>query len=68
MVFPIGPELDKTLVEVNRNLVKNGSVKNMELNGNISQLSIERIHLIRDAFRVMVKANGELSILVKKIN
>jgi len=68
MVFPIGAELDKMLAVANRNLVQNRSVRNMEINGRISELSIEQIHLIPEAFRVIVKANGEVAVMVEKLN
>lgn len=68
MVFPIGPDLDSTLAEVNRNLVKNRKVKDLEFDGKISELAIDKIHLIPDAFRVIVKAKGEVAIMVNKFN
>ncbi|SDB93689.1 DUF4403 family protein [Williamwhitmania taraxaci] len=68
MVFPIGNELDNMLLAANRNLVQNRSIKNLELNGTISTLAIEKIQLVPDAFRVMVTAKGEISIMVTKLN
>lgn len=68
MVFPVGPELDRTLTDINNNLIQNRNIKNLELNGKISELAIDQIHLIPDSFRVIVKAKGEISVLVNKIN
>ncbi len=68
MVFPVGPELDRTLKDINSNLVQNKNIKNLELNGKISELVIDQIHLIPESFRVTVKAKGEISVFVNNLN
>ncbi len=67
MVFPVGDELTKTLAEINRNLIRNRNIPNLELNGTITELAIDQIDLIPDAFRVKVKAKGEVAVEVKRI-
>mgnify|MGYP001461227239 CR=1 FL=1 len=67
MVFPVGEELIKTLAEINQNLIRNRNIPNLELNGKITELAIDQIDLIPDAFRVKVKAKGEVAVEVKRI-